>query len=177
MNTQILKMIEPTVEMEQPFWDFCSAFDSPKDIDGIGMMRHAADEGFAKAVELSLLSRTQSNVKPGWVAQTTFWLFNDQNQMLGTIDLRHELNELLFNWGGHVGYAVHPDHRHKGYATFMLNHVLEYARSRSMDRLMISCQEGNIASEKLILNAGGIYENSFFVDEYNKDVRRHWITL
>lgn len=42
------------------------------------------------------------------------------HRLVGFIDVRHRLNEVLFQSGGHIGYSVRPGERRQGYATEML---------------------------------------------------------
>lgn len=96
--------------------------------------------------------------------------------MVGIIDLRHNLNNpVLSLWGGHIGYSVRPSERRKGYAKEMLGLMLEEARKRGLEKVMISCSTENEASERTILANGGVYEKTVSVE--NEQVKRYWITL
>ena len=172
-----IRLIDPYGEFETTFMEFCEHFGGPMKPDGIGMMRHAADHSFEEAVDMCLRSRYEADVKPGWVKQNTYWLMNNQNQMVGTVDLRHTLNDLLFAWGGHVGYSVHPDHRRKGYATFMLSHVIRVAEKLGINTLLITCEDSNEASRSLIEKFGGELENKVYVEERGVYVERRWLDI
>ena len=47
----------------------------------------------------------------------------------------------------------------------------------SIDKVMITCVDGNIGSEKTILANGGVYEYTIHEPNENKDLKRFWITL
>ena len=91
------------------------------------------------------------------------------------IDIRHSLNEHLFNFGGHIGYSVRKSERRKGYATRMLALALEECRRLGILRVLVTCDSENIASERTILINGGVLENT--VPEDGRFTRRYWITL
>lgn len=114
---------------------------------------------------------------PGFVSDTVLWAVRD-NELVGRISLRHELNAFLTKWGGHIGYIVRPSYRRQGIATAMLKHMLQTERAHSIGRLLITCDEGNVASEKTIVNNGGIYEST--VQGSAEDAlpkKRFWITV
>lgn len=97
-------------------------------------------------------------------------------EAVGYVSFRHNLqNETLRNWGGHIGYVVRPKFRRRGYATAMLRETLKRAKALGLDRVMVSCDERNAASARVIEKCGGIYESSFEHDD--KVTRRYWIDL
>jgi predicted acetyltransferase len=67
-------------------------------------------------------------VDSNWVLTDTFFAIReDDNKIIGIIDLRHTLNDFLKNFGN-SGYSVRPSERNKGYATKMLKLLIEYAK-------------------------------------------------
>ena len=97
--------------------------------------------------------------------------------MVGRIGLRHELNDFLETHGGHIGYIVRPSWRHKGIATNMLKQVLDTGISRSIGKLLLTCDEGNIASEKTILACGGQLQDILAYDPAKPGKKRYWINV
>ena len=91
------------------------------------------------------------------------------------IDIRHYLNEYLTQVGGHIGYGVRKTERNKGYAKQMLKLALEKCKELKIKRVLITCDEDNIASEKVILSANAKLEDIRNVDGENKT--RFWIDL
>ena len=51
-------------------------------------------------------------VSPKWVLTDTFLAVDDNDEIIGIIDLRHELNEFLQDFGNN-GYSVRPSERRK----------------------------------------------------------------
>jgi predicted acetyltransferase len=45
----------------------------------------------------------------GWIPDSTRWLINEQDRVLGAVNIRHKLTEHLYNAGGHIGYANPKD--------------------------------------------------------------------
>ena len=98
------------------------------------------------------------------------------NRIVGIIDFRHHINHpILSEWGGHIGYTVRPNERKKGYAKEMLRQNLQNCKSYGLDKVMITCDIGNIASEKTIIANGGIFEKEIYVED--DIMKRYWIYL
>ena len=71
-------------------------------------------------------------------------------QLVGRTSIRHELNEFLAREGGHIGYGVVAEHRHRGYATAILRISLIIARAVGIDRVLVTCDEDNVGSAAVI---------------------------
>ena len=97
------------------------------------------------------------------------------NYIVGMIDIRHYLNDFLKQFGGNIGYSVRKSERNKGYAKQMLKLALEKCKDLKMKKVLITCDEDNIASEKVILSANAKFEDIRNVDGENK--KRFWIDL
>ena len=93
------------------------------------------------------------------VADST-WLGWDGERMVGIINLRHELNDFLRDYGGHIGYSVHPACWNRGYATQMLALALRESDALGLRELLLTCSPDNPASMRVIEKNGGVLERS-----------------
>lgn len=98
----------------------------------------------------------------------------NDDQLVGLINIRHELNEELLFEGGHIGYSIRPSERNKGYAHEQLRLALMICDRLNINPILITCNKDNEASRKTILKAGGIKENEVTEDNGNI-VERYWI--
>jgi predicted acetyltransferase len=127
--------------------------------------------GFAGMIEVVRGAADPASPRPrGYVPWTELWM-TDGEEYLGRITLRHELNEVLFTWGGHIGYAVRPSARRRGHASAALRQMLETCRDRGIDPVLITCDVDNEGSRRTIEAAGGQYEDT------REGKLRFWITL
>ncbi|MFG2368283.1 GNAT family N-acetyltransferase [Streptomyces mirabilis] len=105
----------------------------------------------------------------------THWWIVEGDSYLGAVDLRHYLNALLLDIGGHIGYSIRPSFRRRGLATWALGAVLPEARALGLDRVLVTCDDDNVASARSIERNGGVLED---VRTTNAGIkRRYWITL
>jgi predicted acetyltransferase len=99
---------------------------------------------------------------------TTLWWVDGQDY-LGRIAIRHELNDFLLDVGGHIGYDVRPTRRREGHATAMLQHALPWALGLGIDPALVTCDDDNVGSVRVIEAAGGVLEDVRGVK------RRYWV--
>ena len=118
----------------------------------------------------------EDTVPKGLVPSSTYLAVREKdNYIVGMIDIRHYLNEYLTQVGGNIGYGVRKTERNKGYAKQMLKLALEKCKDLKIKKVLITCDEDNIASEKVILSANAKLEDIRNVDGENK--KRFWIDL
>ena len=111
-------------------------------------------------------------IDDGWVEST--WLLADvDGVVVGRSSIRFELNDFLLSQGGHIGYAVRPSHRRRGYATEILRQSLVVARAGGVQAVLVTCDDDNVGSVRAIEANGGVLEN--VVETENVPIRRYWI--
>lgn len=115
-------------------------------------------------------------LKEGFVPETVFWLV-DQDKYIGRVSVRHFLNDHLLKVGGHIGYDIRPMERRKGYGTLILRLVLPKAKALGIEKALLTCDETNIASRKIIEKNGGVLENRVPNPNGGPDKLRFWIDL
>lgn len=93
----------------------------------------------------------QHTLNKEWVPNTTLFLFDNEDEVIGAVNIRHYLNEHLKRIGGHIGYGVRPDYRGQGYAKKLLKEGLEFLNQNDVVDALVTCDKSNIASAKTIL--------------------------
>ena len=117
-------------------------------------------ESFGRFVEALLLDALpESPRKPGYVPCTYLWIM-DGGTFLGSLAIRHVLNDFLLNEGGHIGYSVRPSARRRGHAAAALADALPIARDLGIAPVLLTCDEDNAGSRATIEKNGGVYEDS-----------------
>ena len=121
-----------------------------------------------------------------YVPHTTFWLLeqkNTVNTVVGRVNIRHLLNEFLLNFGGHIGYVIHPDYRARGFGTLILSLALEKVPSLVEDsveyanQVLVTCNVNNVGSQKVIEKNGGILEKVMDQNHFKPDQMFYWIKV
>jgi predicted acetyltransferase len=97
-------------------------------------------------------------------------------RIVGRVSIRHSVNAFLERVGGHIGYAVVPEFRRRGYATTILHLSIQMARDKfGLTRILLTCDDDNIGSIRTIEKNGGILENIITGPDLDKPKRRYWI--
>ncbi|MGL4392506.1 MAG: GNAT family N-acetyltransferase [Fusobacteriaceae bacterium] len=120
-----------------------------------------------------------TEVLPYLVPATAFWLVDtDKKKFVGLLSVRHRLNELLNNWGGHIGYSVNPEYRRQGHGHELLKFGLKFCKEElGLTEILITCDEKNLASKKIIESGGGQFINIYKHEDSDKISRRYKIEL
>lgn len=123
--------------------------------------------------------RDKTKLKAGYVPSYDYFIVDD-GKFIGVIHIRIELTPALLQYGGNIGYGVHPKYWKQGYGTTALKLGLQKAKEIGLKgKLLITCDDDNIGSSKIIEKNGGILENKV----ENKDgeetflTRRYWINI
>lgn len=170
-----LKLVLPTMNYKSEIMDYKREFiENGDSMDGTSGLRNSSTfEEWYSAIYDNLKEET---VREGLVPATTYLAISvDDGRLIGMIDIRHRLNDFLFNFGGHIGYSVRRAERHRGYATEMLALALKECIKLDIKKVLITCDKDNIASAKTIINNGGVKENE--IQEEGEITERYWINL
>lgn len=119
------------------------------------------------------------NLPDGWVTGTYLWMV-DGHEFVGEVNIRHKLTEDLSKLGGHIGYGVRYSRQNKGIGTKMLSLALKYAKDElGLDRILLTCNDDNYASIKVIENNNGLLQDKIqnTIENYTWTTRRYWIDL
>lgn len=171
-----IRLMPPTEAYMEQLIDYRTRFmESQEDSGGCGMLLEC--DTIAEWLRTTRAMTDPATCPKDMVPSDCYMAIRQSDdRLVGMIDLRHHIDHpILGTWGGHIGYSVHPAYRRKGYATRMLQLNLDNARKLGLQRVMVTCDDGNIGSEKTILNNGGVYEKSVPVD--GRMVKRFWIEL
>lgn len=169
----MLRLVEPT-----PLYK-AAIVDAAAEMHDVGEWDITPD-AFAARFDAMLAeiaaAKDAATAPPGVLPFEDFWLMEDDT-WIGLLTLRSHINEQFLHSGGHIGYVVRPTRRRSGYGTALLSLGLDKARERGLDRVLLTCNETNTASRKIIEANGGRFENAVDVEGQADKKLRFWIDL
>jgi len=162
------KYKQKAVEFIQEFYDHNSAINGTGGLD-----RYLQESTYADWLVKVMHDIDIANIPEGRVpAYTYFYMREEDDKIIGMINIRLALNDFLRKEGGHIGYGIRPTERRKGYATGMLKEALKFCAVIGLTDVLITCDKKNIASALTIINCGGALEEEFYSDVFETDVQR-----
>ena len=147
-------LLRPASELIGAYFDFCRetwghVHDSYilHDPAKYESWRHTVLESFRRAEQ-------GIGLPPGIVPSVTYWIFLG-DRCIGAGNLRPRLNHALTVYGGHIGTAVRPADRGRGYARRAALLLFGEAKKFGIDELLLTCFEENAASVRLLTGLPG----------------------
>jgi len=170
----MLKLIQPTEEYEEQTEEYI------KEHLEYGENELSASKGLASANSykewIQKVISEENIPKENWVRNNTYFVIReDDNKLIGLLNIRKEDNEKILNWAGHIGYGVRPTERRKGYASEILRLALDECKRLGMKKVMLGCHQDNIGSKKTIEKNKAVYEREVMAE--GKPAFVYWIEL
>ena len=167
----MLEFIEPCIELKNEIQEFKEDFIHNNEVihGGFNLAEFTVEECIQFINNMKKVIDADTS---GYVSAHTFFALVD-DRIVGIVNARHNLNDYLLNYGGHIGYSVRKSERNKGYAKSMLKYASSFYFSLGLDKVLVTCDHENIASKIIIKSCGGILEN--IIKEDNSYTLRYWI--
>ena len=142
---------EPGIGDKQEILDMVQEFEICSDeikFEGISVLKGVTSDSFDDFLRKLEESKHIEDIHPEWANQTTYVLTDETGHIYGMSCMRHSLKGDLINIGGHVGYAIRPSERGKGYGIIQLHLILEKAYEMGIKDVLVTCRDNNIGSKK-----------------------------
>lgn len=154
----------PSLERKNEIIEYLDEFVKyGSDINGSGSLDKIYDGyTFEEALDRCLKMEDEEYAKSvGRCQGRTFLLIRENdNKIVGTINVRWNLNEAMLRFGGHIGYGIRPTERRKGYNKLNLYMGIIEAKKVGLDKVMLDCDVNNIGSDKTLKALGGKLERT-----------------
>ena len=106
-----------------------------------------------------------------------FLIRENDDMLVGVINIRLALNEKLRKRNGNIGYSIRPTQRGKGYNKINLYLALCECKKYGIKKVMLDCEKSNLGSSKTIISLGGVLEREYLDEELNEMEQVYWIDV
>lgn len=174
----MFKLVFPTLAYKDKAIDFIKEFkEYNSEINGSGALDlYLDDSTYEEWLGKVLKDIDVANVeKPRVPALTYFYVREEDDKIVGMINIRMALNDFLRTEGGHIGYCIRPTERRKHYATEMLKKALEVYDTMSIKEVLLGCDKENAASAGVIKNCGGELIEERYSETFKAEIQRYVI--
>lgn len=169
-----MELVVPSLKLESAFLAFVEDF-SANDIDNIESYLLGKNDYFLY-IQCLTDESNGVNLPEGYVPCSHFWLIDDNQSILGVVRIRHNINnEFLTLEAGHIGYDIAPSFRRNGYGKAMLKLALAKAKELGLNQVLLTADEENIASRKIIESNSGKFENIVMGKVFPNPLARYWV--
>lgn len=175
-----MRFVFPNEAYEHKAIDFIQEFhDHASAINGTGGLDRFLEESTYQKwllkvqADCDIANITESRVP----TYTYFYIREEDDRIIGMINIRLALNDFLRREGGHIGYCVRPSERRKGYATRMVQEAIHFIKPLGLTKLFITCDKENLASAGVIRKCGGVLEEEFFSATFHEVLQRYQISI
>lgn len=155
---------KPSLERKEEIFEYINEFvEYNSDINGTGGLDKII-EGctFEQALARCLSMEDEDYAKKINRCQSkTFLLIRENdNRIVGTINVRWNLTAAMKQFGGNIGYGIRPTERRKGYNKINLYLGMQEAQKLGLDRVMLDCDVNNLGSDRTLKALGGVLERT-----------------
>ena len=168
---------EPTINRKEEAIEYINEhYKYNSNINGCGSLdKYLKDKSYEEWLEfLNDLKTKEGASKYRWLPSVTYYLIRENdNKIIGMINIRLELNEQLKQHGGHIGYGIRPKERKKGYNKINLYLGLQACHKYGIKEVYLDADELNPASWRTMEALGGVFINTF--TENNKTYKKYLI--
>lgn len=173
---------EPSIERKEDILDYLQEFVKyNSNINGSGPFDKCLDGvSFEDTLELEQKRHDKDYAfSIGRAPSKTYCLIrSNDNKIIGMSNIRYSVSEeQIKNGATHIGYAIRPTERQKGYNKIQLYLDLLESQKLGEEHILLDCTINNIGSNKTIQALGGILSETK-IDSYDNELTNYyWINV
>ena len=172
-----LKLEVPSIERKEEAIDYIQEhWNYHSHVNGSGSLHKYVDryEEWLQKLESDYAQLPSESKVP---ARTYFLVREEDNKIVGMINIRLALNDKLKKSGGHIGYGIRPTERNKGYNKINLYLGLKICQQYGLEEVLLDADIENVASWKTMEALGGKRVEEYYDEEEHRKCVKYKISV
>ncbi|PKK85656.1 MAG: hypothetical protein CVV63_04990 [Tenericutes bacterium HGW-Tenericutes-8] len=157
----MLKLVTPTIFYKKKYYEYMKSWNDEIIVPVISDLRGRRFETLLK--ELYQLEH-DTHVPKGFIPEKNYLIVDHEDEIIGFLNLRHYLNEVMLNTKGHIVYGVKPSARSEKVEKEILKIALEESKEIGIKEIKLVCNKANTSLCKFVLEMGGHLEGEGYND-------------
>lgn len=168
------KLVKPTIFYKKKYYEYLKQWGTEVIKPVISDLRGRRFETLLKEIyEIE----HENNLPKGYYPDANYFFIDEKDDIIGFVNIRHYLSNILLNVRGNISYGIRPSDRNPETIEKLIKLSLKEAKSIGIKKLKFICPKTDSYLCNLILDMNGIFESEDFneVDRYH--IQRYWINL
>lgn len=155
------KHVEPDLTYKEKAIDFVNEFKKYNSkIHGGGRIARYIENSTYEEWLNYIQQQKNIKISETRVPDETYFLVDEEDNIIGIINIRLGLNDMLRDLGGHIGYSIRPSQRGNGYNKINLYLGLKRLQEIGETEALLDCEKDNKASSGTMKALGGKLVNT-----------------
>lgn len=167
-------LIKPTIFYKKKYLEYLKEWKEEPIIPVVSDLRGRRFETLLK--ELYQIEH-EIHVRRGYYPDSSYLVIDDQDDIIGFVNIRHYLNDTLLNARGHISFGIKPSKRSIETSKAILELSVTEARQMGIKNLKLVCVKTDDDMCEFIENIGGKLESEGYNDIDHYSIKRYLINL
>ena len=175
----MMKLVFPDITYKERAVEFIREFhEYGSYINGTGSLdRFLREYSYEEWLKKLIRDMDIANIPDGKVpALTYFFVREEDERIVGMVNIRLAMNDRIRNEAGHIGYCIRPAERRRGYGMELLSKALRVCDVIGIREVLVSCDKENAGSAGVIKNCGGVLLWEEWSDTYEAVIQMYAIS-
>ncbi|GEM_PF-2583173 len=168
------RLVKPTIFYKKKYYEYLKQWGSETIAPVVSDLRGRRFETLLK--ELYELEN-EVTLPEGYYPDANYLFINEQDEIIGFLNIRHHLSKMLLNVRGNISYGIKPSHRTIEITEQLLELALIEAKDMGIKRIKFVCDKTDNGLCDHILSIGGSFDSEDYNEVDRHYIQRYWINL
>ncbi len=170
----MLKLVTPTIFYKKKYLEYMKTWKGEVIVPVISDLKGRRFETLLK--ELYKLEH-EVYIPKGFIPEKNYLIVSQGDEIIGFVNIRHYLNDVMLNTKGQITYGIKPSSRSLSIEEEVLKVSLAEAKEIGIKKIKLICEKSNSDLCQFITEIGGQFENEGFNEVDKFPIHRYLFKL